>query len=160
MEFGPRALGHRTILADPRHPDMKDILNAKVKHREAFRPYGASVLREELGKWFQPDMHSPFMLFALQAVPEQRDRIPTAVHVDGTCRLQTVTEEEHGRYWRLVREFFRQTGVPMIINTSFNDNNEPIVCTPEDAIACFLKTEMDALVLGDFLLERPAAAAP
>ncbi len=154
MEFGPRALGHRSILADARHPQMKDILNAKVKHREAFRPYGASVLREELGAWFEPEMDSPYMLFALAARPWQRDRIPAAVHVDGTCRLQTVTEADNGRYYRLIKAFAAMTGVPMVLNTSFNDNNEPIVCTPEDALACFQKTEMDTLVLGDFVVDK------
>jgi len=157
MEFGPRALGHRSILADPRRAEMKDQLNAKVKHREPFRPYGASVLREDLADWFGPDMDSPYMLFAMQAHPEAQARVPAAVHVDGTCRLQTVTAEANGRYYELVREFKRQTGVPMVINTSFNDNNEPIVCTPDDALACFQKTEMDALVLGPFLVEKPAS---
>ena len=156
MEFGPRALGHRSILADPRRPEMKDLLNAKVKHREGFRPYGASVLRERLAEWFAPDMDSPYMLFALQAHPEARERVPAAVHVDGTCRLQTLTAEANGRYYELVREFERQTGVPMVINTSFNDNNEPVVCTPDDALACFLKTQMDALVLGDLLVLKTA----
>jgi carbamoyltransferase len=154
MEFGPRALGHRSILADPRNPGMKDLLNEKVKHREAFRPYGASVLREELADWFPPDMDSPFMPFAPAARPEKCDLVPAAVHVDGACRRHTVTEAVNGRYWRLIREFGRQTGVPMVINTSFNDNNEPIVCTPEDALACFLKTRMDGLVLGDCVVDR------
>jgi carbamoyltransferase len=155
MEFGPRALGHRSILADPRHPGMKDLLNEKVKHREPFRPYGASVLLEDAGEWFESADPSPFMLFAVRARPGARDRIPSAIHVDGTCRHQTVTAEDNGRYRDLVAEFKRQTGVPMVINTSFNDNNEPIVCTPEDALACFRKTRMDALVLGDHLLEKP-----
>jgi len=155
MEFGPRALGHRSILADARDPRMKDTLNAKVKHREAFRPYGASVLREESGQWFTPDMDSPFMLFALAVRAGQRERIPAAVHVDGSCRLQTVTEADNGRYYRLIQAFFAKTGVPMILNTSFNDNNEPIVCTPEDALACFQKTQMDTLVLGDFVVDKP-----
>ena len=155
LEFGPRALGHRSILADPRRADMKDQLNARVKHREAFRPYGASVLRERLGQWFEPDIDSPFMLFALRARPGVGERVPAALHVDGTCRLQTVTERDQGRYYRLIREFERQTGVPLVINTSFNDNNEPIVATPDDALACYQKNEIDTLVLGDFIIDRP-----
>lgn len=154
MEFGPRALGHRSILADPRRPDMKDILNARVKHREPFRPYGASVLMEEVGDWFERDTPSPFMLFAVRVRPDKRDRIPSALHVDGTCRHQTVTAESDPLYHGLLQEFARRTGVPMIINTSFNDNNEPIVCTPEDAVACFLKNDLDALVMGPFLVEK------
>jgi carbamoyltransferase len=160
MEFGPRALGHRSVLADPRQPGMKDLLNSQVKHREGFRPYGASVLREELGQWFQPDMDSPYMLFALKARPEKVPLVPAAVHVDGTCRLQTVTRAEHGRFHGLIEEFHRITGVPMLINTSFNDDNEPIVCTPEDALACFRRTGLDTLVLEDLVLDREERGQP
>lgn len=154
MEFGPRALGHRSILADPRRPDMQQQLNDRVKHREAFRPYGASVLREALPGWFQADLDSPFMLLALPVRADKAAQIPAALHVDDTCRLQTVTEADQGRYYRLIREFERQTGVPLVINTSFNDNNEPVVGTPEDALACFAKHEIDTLVLGDFVVDR------
>ncbi|HOU54352.1 MAG TPA: carbamoyltransferase N-terminal domain-containing protein [Myxococcota bacterium] len=162
MEFGPRALGHRSILADPRNPAMKDILNARVKHREPFRPYGASVLAEETGAWFERDTESPFMLFAVRVRPEQRSRVPSALHVDGTCRHQTVTPESDPLYHGLIRQFHGLTGVPMVINTSFNDNNEPIVCTPEDAVACFLKNDLDVLALGPFLVEKgpPETASP
>jgi len=154
MEFGPRALGHRSILADPRNPAMKDLLNAKVKHREPFRPYGASVLAEAAGEWFDRDTPSPFMLFAVKIRPEKRALVPSAQHVDGTCRHQTVRAERDPLYHGLIGEFARLTGVPMVINTSFNDNNEPVVCTPEDAVACYLKNEIDALVLGPFLVEK------
>lgn len=159
MEFGPRALGHRSILADPRHPGMKDILNDRVKHREPFRPYGASILAEQAGAWFERAVPSPFMLFATKVRPERRALIPSALHVDGTCRHQTVTREENGRYADLIREFDRQTGVPMVINTSFNDNGEPIVCTPEDACGCFARNRIDVLVLGPFLVEKTDGGA-
>ena len=154
MEFGPRALGQRSILASPCHPPMKDILNERVKHREPFRPYGVSVLAEEAHRFFHLDRPSPFMLQVARVRDEVRDRIPAALHVNGTSRLQTVTEEHNGIYHRLIRAFADQTGVPMVVNTSFNDNNEPIVCTPEDAYACFAGTEMDALVVGPLLVEN------
>ena len=155
MEFGPCALGHRSILADPRAPDMKDHLNAKVKHRESFRPYGASVLFEKLGDFFDRAQPSPFMLFASPVKADKRAVVPSAVHVDGTCRLQTVTAEANGIYYDLIRAFDELTGVPMVINTSFNDANEPIVLSPENAFACFARTKMDSLVMGNFLLDKP-----
>jgi len=158
MEFGPRALGHRSLLADPRNPAMKDLLNAKVKHREPFRPYGASVLAERTGEWFERDLPSPFMLFATRVRPEKRPLVPSALHVDGSCRHQTVSAEGDPLYHGLLREFERLTGVPMVINTSFNDNNEPIVCTPEDAVACYRKNEVDALLLGPFLVRKDGGA--
>ena len=154
MEFGPRALGQRSILANPCHPPMKDILNERVKHREPFRPYGVSVLAERADEFFHLDRPSPFMLQVANVRDEVRDRIPAALHVNGTSRLQTVTEEDNGIYYRLIRAFADATGVPMVINTSFNDNNEPIVCTPEDAYACFAATGMDTLVMGSLLLEK------
>ncbi len=160
MELGPRALGHRSILADPRDPAMKDRLNARVKHREPFRPYGASVLASRAGEWFERATPSPFMLFATRVRPDRRARIPSALHVDGTCRHQTLTEEANGRTFRLVQEFDRLTGVPMVLNTSFNDRGEPIVCTPEDAVSCTSRIGLDALVLGPFYCERrPGAPA-
>jgi len=151
MEFGPRALGGRSILADPRRPDMKDVLNARVKHREPFRPYGVSILLDRTPEFFEFDAPSPFMLMVARARPGTGEKVPAALHVDGTSRLQTVTAEENGLYYDVVFEFDRLTGVPMIINTSFNDHGEPIVCTPEDAVDCFLATEIDALVLGRYL---------
>lgn len=154
MEFGPRALGGRSILADPRNPAMKDHLNANVKHREEFRPYGVAVLEEEAGAWFDVGAPSPFMLLVARARPDVRERIPSALHIDGTSRLQTVTQGQNPLLYDLVREFYGITGVPMIINTSFNDKNEPLVCTPEDAYACFAKTRIDCLVMGSFLVEE------
>ena len=156
-EWGPRALGNRSIVADPRRPDMKDILNARIKHREMFRPFAPSVLAEATGEYFEKSDPSPFMTQAYSVRPEKRDTIPAPTHVDGTGRLQTVTQEANPRYWGLIREFGNLTGVPVVLNTSFNDN-EPIVCRPEEAIECFLRTKMDVLVLGDILVRKPASA--
>ncbi|MFH1470015.1 MAG: carbamoyltransferase N-terminal domain-containing protein [Pseudomonadota bacterium] len=155
VEFGPRALGQRSILANPGNPDMKDILNERVKHREPFRPYGVSVLRERVGEFFEPDRDSPFMLQVARAHEQQRARIPAVVHANGTTRLQTVTREHNGVYHELISAFAAETGVPMVINTSFNDKDEPIVCTPEDAVRCFQGTELDALVIGDAMVLKP-----
>src|ERR1700739_4176063 len=153
-EWGPRALGNRSIVADPRRPEMKEILNRRIKHREIFRPFAPSVLAEKTGEWFEKSHPSPFMTLAYPVRPEKRDKIPAPTHVDGTGRLQTVTPEANSRYHALIREFERQTGVPVVLNTSFNDN-EPIVCRPEEALDCFQRTQMDALVLGNFLITRP-----
>jgi len=155
MEYGPRALGQRSILANPCNPDMKDILNDRVKHRESFRPYGVSVLRRGVGDYFEPDRDSPFMLQVAQVLPGASERIPAATHINGTSRLQTVTHEQNGIYAELIEAFEAISGVPMVINTSFNDNNEPIVCTPADAVRCFQATELDALVLGPWLAIKP-----
>ena len=152
-EWGPRALGNRSIVADPRRPEMKEILNQRIKHREIFRPFAPSILAEKTGEWFAQSHPSPFMTMAYAVRPEQRDKIPAPTHVDGTGRLQTVTSTANPRYWKLISEFERQTGVPVVLNTSFNDN-EPIVCKPQEAIDCFQRTRMDALVLGDFLITR------
>jgi len=153
-EWGPRALGNRSIVADPRRPEMKEILNRRIKHREIFRPFAPSILAERAGEWFEKSHPSPFMTLAYAVRPEKRDKIPAPTHVDGTGRLQTVTEEANPRYHALIAEFERQTGVPVVLNTSFNDN-EPIVCRPEEALDCFLRTHMDALVLGNTLITRP-----
>jgi len=153
-EWGPRALGNRSIVADPRRPEMKDILNARIKHRESFRPFAPSILAESTGDYFEKSYPSPFMTQAYSVRPEKRDEIPAPTHVDGTGRLQTVTYAANPRYWRLIREFANLTRVPVLLNTSFNDN-EPIVCRPEEAIQCFLRTKMDALVLGDILVRKP-----
>ncbi len=153
-EWGPRALGNRSIVADPRRADMKEILNARIKHREMFRPFAPSILAESTGEYFEKSDPCPFMTQAYSVRPEKRDVIPAPTHVDGTGRLQTVTYSENPRYWRLIREFANLTGVPVVLNTSFNDN-EPIVCRPEEAIDCFLRTKMDVLVLGDFLIRKP-----
>jgi len=152
-EWGPRALGNRSIVADPRRADMKEILNRRIKHREIFRPFAPSILAEATGEWFARSHPSPFMTLAYAVRPEKRALIPAPTHVDGTGRLQTVTREANPRYHALISAFRDLTGVPVVLNTSFNDN-EPIVCRPEEAIDCFLRTKMDALVLGDFLVTR------
>jgi carbamoyltransferase len=156
-EWGPRALGNRSIVADPRRPDMKDILNARIKHREMFRPFAPSILAECTGEYFEESYPCPFMTQAYVVRPEKRAAIPAPTHVDGTGRLQTVTREANPRYWGLIREFANLTGVPVVLNTSFNDN-EPIVCRPEEAIDCFLRTKMDVLVLGDILVRKRESA--
>jgi carbamoyltransferase len=153
-EWGPRALGNRSIVADPRRPEMKEVLNRRIKHREIFRPFAPSILAEKTGEWFEKSHPSPFMTLAYPVHPDKRDKIPAPTHVDGTGRLQTVTREANPRYHALISEFERQTGVPVVLNTSFNDN-EPIVCRPEEAVDCFLRTHMDALVLGNYLITRP-----
>jgi len=152
-EWGPRALGNRSIVADPRRPEMKEILNRRIKHREIFRPFAPSILAEKTGEWFEKSYPSPFMNLAYAVRAEKRDKIPAPTHVDGTGRLQTVTREANPRYHALIREFEKQTGVPVVLNTSFNDN-EPIVCRPEEALDCYLRTQMDALVLGNFVITR------
>ena len=152
-EWGPRALGNRSIVADPRRPEMKEILNQRIKHREIFRPFAPSILAESTGEWFEKSHPSPFMTLAYAVRPGKRDKIPAPTHVDGTGRLQTVTREANPRYWSLIKAFEKLTGVPVVLNTSFNDN-EPIVCRPEEALDCFQRTQMDALVLGDFLITR------
>jgi carbamoyltransferase len=152
-EWGPRALGNRSIVADPRRPNMKEILNQRIKHREVFRPFAPSILSESTGEWFEKSHPSPFMTLAYSVRPEKREKIPAPTHVDGTGRLQTVTRDANPRYWSLIKAFEQLTGVPVVLNTSFNDN-EPIVCRPEEALDCFERTQMDALVLGDFLITR------
>lgn len=154
MEFGPRALGNRSILADARREDMKDVLNQRVKHREWFRPFGASILEEAVSEYFDPPVSSPFMLFAPKVLEEKRSQIPSAVHVDGTCRFQSVSRDQNPVYHQLLSEFQKLTGVPLVINTSFNDRDEPIVCSPGDALRCFERTGIDCLVLGDFVVEK------
>jgi carbamoyltransferase len=149
FEMGPRALGNRSILADPRRPDMKDVLNAQVKKREAFRPFAPAVLLERAGEFFEIAQPDPFMTLAPRVRADKRDVIPAAVHVDGTGRIQTVERAANPRYYGLIEEFGRLTGVPVLLNTSFN-RREPIVASPEEAIACYLRTGMDVLVLGDF----------
>ncbi len=153
-EWGPRALGNRSIVADPRRPEMKEILNRRIKHREAFRPFAPSVLAEAAGEWFEKSHPSPFMALAYAVRPEKLDKIPAPTHVDGTGRLQTVTRETNPRFHALISAFRDLTGVPAVLNTSFNDS-EPIVCRPEEALDCFLRTQMDALVLGEFLIAKP-----
>jgi carbamoyltransferase len=152
-EWGPRALGNRSIVADPRRAEMKDILNERIKHRETFRPFAPSILEEATGEYFECTHPSPFMTFAYSVRPEKRSVIPAPTHVDGTARLQTVSRRTNPLYWKLIRAFGDLTGVPVVVNTSFNDN-EPIVCKPEEALDCFMRTRMDALVMGNLILRR------
>jgi carbamoyltransferase len=153
MEWGPRALGNRSINGDPRRADMKTILNSKIKRRESFRPFAPSILREAVSDWFQYDDDVPFMLQVLPIRPDRRSQIPAVTHVDGTGRLQTVERDSNPRYYGLIAKFFTYTGVPMVLNTSFNEN-EPVVCRPEEALDCFLRTKMDVLVLENYVLHR------
>ncbi len=157
MEWGPRALGNRSILGDPRRSDMKDILNLKIKRRESFRPFAPSILREAVSEWFETDYDVPFMLQVHQIREEKRAAIPAVTHVNGSGRLQTVTKEQNPRYHRLISAFQADTGVPVVLNTSFNEN-EPVVCRPVEALDCFLRTRMDVLVLGDWYLSREGTA--
>ncbi|HYX23245.1 MAG TPA: carbamoyltransferase C-terminal domain-containing protein [Thermoanaerobaculia bacterium] len=154
-EWGPRALGNRSILADPRRADMKEVLNRKIKRRESFRPFAPSVLEERTGDWFTLSYPDPFMIKVYPIRPEKRPLVPAVTHVDGTGRLQTVSRQANPRYWKLIAAFERRTGVPMVLNTSFNEN-EPIVNTPAEALDCFLRTRMDRLALGDVVLSRAA----
>ncbi len=154
MECGPRALGNRTLLADPRDPESKTRMNEKVKHREAFRPFAPSCLAEKAGEYFASGYPSAVMLLVFDVLEDKRDVVPAITHVDGTARVQTVSRDDNPLYWDMISHFEQLTGVPMVLNTSFNDNNEPIVCTPEDAIACFRKTDVDGLALGPFWVEK------
>jgi len=156
MEFGPRALGNRSLLADPRYASTRELLNQKVKHREDFRPFGPSILAEKASLWFdigRPSKSLGYMLFTCPVRPEKREKIPAVVHVDGTARIQIVERESNPSYYRLIERFEQHTGVPVILNTSFNDS-EPIVCSPKDAISTFKRTAIDALVMEDFIIER------
>lgn len=153
MEWGPRALGNRSILADPRRNEMKDVLNKRIKNRESFRPFAPSILEEKAGDYFENAHPSPFMLFTYKVKPDKRNIIPACVHIDGTARLQTVSKKTNPRYWNLIKEFEGISGVPVILNTSFNEN-EPIVNTPKDALDCFLRTKMDILVMENFMVKK------
>jgi carbamoyltransferase len=174
MEFGPRALGARSILGDPRSPSMQKVLNLKVKYRESFRPFAPSVLREHVADWFEFDGDSPYMLLVadvsqtrLVPVPAEaetlwgieklnvpRSTVPAITHVDNSARIQTVRRETNPLYYDIIEAFHRHTGCPVIINTSFNVRGEPIVCSPEDAYRCFMRSDMDVLVLENFLLAK------
>ena len=156
MEFGARALGHRSILANPCFQDMRDIINSKIKLREAFRPFAPSILEERVGEYFEVDESVPFMEKVFKIRPEKRQQIPAVAHVDGTGRLQTVSRKVNPLYWQLIAAFAERTGVPLLLNTSLNEN-EPIVRTPEEAVQCFLRTRMDVLVLGSYYVERSSA---
>jgi len=152
-EWGPRALGNRSILANPAVPTMKDTINSKIKRREGFRPFAPSVLQEDVGTYFEQDVYSPFMMHVVKVRPEWRDRLPAITHVDGTGRLQSVSRDSNPLYHQLISAVKQRTGVGAVLNTSFNEN-EPVVDTPEQALACFLRTDMDALCLGNLLLQK------
>jgi carbamoyltransferase len=173
MEFGPRALGCRSIIGDARSPQMQSVMNLKIKYRESFRPFAPSVLREHVAEWFELDGESPYMLLVAQVAPQQlvkiteeltgfeklkvrRSEIPAVTHVDGSARVQTVTRETNPLYWEIIEAFRKRTGCPVIVNTSFNVRGEPIVCTPADSYRCFMRTEMDYLVLETLLLSKKA----
>jgi carbamoyltransferase len=158
MEWGARALGNRSILADPRRADMRDIINTRIKFREAFRPFAPSILEEALDQYFEGAVPDPFMLQVYPVRPDKRGIVPAITHVDGSGRLQTVSRRANARYWDLIKAFERTAGVPMLLNTSFNEN-EPIVLLPQEALDCFLRTHMDVLVLGRHVIERAAVGA-
>jgi len=153
-EIGPRALGNRSILADPRNPDMRDHINHKVKFREWYRPLAPVIIEELTHEYFDAKHPSPFMLLVANVLPEQRVVIPAVTHIDGSARLQTVAHKQNPQYYNLIAEFNRQTGIPVLLNTSFNGKGEPIVETPQDAINSFLKMKLDALVLGNYLITK------
>jgi carbamoyltransferase len=153
MEWGPRALGNRSIVVDPRRKNMKDILNARIKKRESFRPFAPSILLEKTAEYFENSYPTPFMMKVFKIKQDKQKVIPAVTHVDGSGRLQTVKKEDNLLYWTLIKEFEKITGVPVVLNTSFNEN-EPIVCSPEEAIDCFKRTGMDILVLGDWIIKR------
>ena len=153
MEWGPRALGNRSIIVDPRRPEIKDMLNLRIKHREPFRPFAPSMLEEKLGEYCQRSYPSPFMLFAYKIKPDKLRLIPAVTHVDGTARIQSVNSQTNPLYWQLIREFEKITGIPVVLNTSFNEN-EPIVCSSKEALDCFLRTKMDMLVLENFIINK------
>ena len=153
MEWGPRALGNRSIIADPRHSSTQDLLNSRIKNRESFRPFAPAVLEEHVGDYFDQSYPDPFMLKVYGVLPDKRDIIPAVTHVDGSGRLQTVKRDVSLPYYELINAFYERTGVPVVLNTSFNEN-EPIVCTPEEAIACFMRTKMDVLVIGNYMVKK------
>jgi carbamoyltransferase len=153
MEFGPRALGARSIIADARNPENKSVVNLKIKFRESFRPFAPSVLEEKCSEWFDLDIPSPYRLLVAD-VREGKRTIPSVTHVDNSARIQTVNHNENPRYYKLIQRFDQRTGCPLIINTSFNVRGEPIVCTPNEAYLCFMRTNMDVLVLDRFVMYK------
>jgi carbamoyltransferase len=174
MEFGPRALGCRSIIGDARSSQMQSVMNLKIKYRESFRPFAPSVLREHVSEWFELDADSPYMLLVAQVAPQKlvaieddlsgfdklkvrRSEIPAVTHVDGSARVQTVTRDTNPLYWEIIEAFRKRTGCPVIVNTSFNVRGEPIVCTPDDSYRCFMRTEMDYLVLETLVLSKEKA---
>ena len=154
MEFGPRALGNRSILANPGNPEMKDLLNQRVKKRESFRPYAPAVLEEKITEFFNAKQFSPFMLLSAQVNKDKKTIIPAVTHIDGSARVQSVSKNTNQKLWNLIKEFEDITGIAVILNTSFNLNREPIVCAPEEAVSCFKRSQMDCLVLGNYVAEK------
>jgi carbamoyltransferase len=159
MEFGARALGNRSLLADPRREDMRDVINLRIKFRERFRPFAPSILEEHVADWFEIAEPTPYMEKVFPIRPEKRQLIPAVTHVDGSGRLQSVSRRTNPLYYALIEAFWRRTGVPIVLNTSLNEN-EPIVRTPEQAIDCFLRTDMDALAVGPYLVDREERGFP
>jgi len=153
-EMGPRALGNRSILADPRDHKIKDLLNQKIKHRQPFQPFGASVMASHAADYLEVEAEAPFMTFAIRVKADKRQRIPAVVHGDDTCRIQTVRRQQNRRYYQLLQAFFEITGVPLVLNTSFNTRDEPMVETPQDALACFMSTDLDVLIIDNYLIEK------
>ena len=151
--MGSRSLGNRSIIADPRFSDMKDIINKKIKLRENFRPFAPTILEEEVGNWFVSDTPSPYMMEVRKFRYDKKNKIPSVVHTDGTGRLQTINEQQNHYFYNLIKKFFIKTEVPMLINTSFNEN-EPVVLTPKQALDTFLRTDMDAMVLENVILQK------
>jgi carbamoyltransferase len=154
MEFGPRALGNRSILADPRNPEMKDIVNKKIKFREEFRPFAPAILEERVSDYFEIDCPSPYMLLVAQVRPEKKGKIPAVTHVEGSARIQTVNQTQSSLFYSVLQEFERLTGCPVLLNTSFNLKGEPIVCTPQDAYFTFIRSGLDYLIMGSFILDK------
>jgi len=154
MEFGPRALGNRSILANPGNPEMKDLLNQRVKKRESFRPYAPAVLEEKITEFFNAKQFSPFMLLSAEVNKDKKTIIPAVTHIDGSARVQSVSKNINPRLWNLIKEFENITGLAVILNTSFNLNREPIVCAPKEAVSCFKRSQMDCLVLGNYVAEK------
>ena len=153
MEWGPRALGNRSIVCDPRRSDIKDILNLKIKRRESFRPFAPSILKEDVSDWFEQSDEVPFMMQVYQITKNKRSLIPAVTHIDGSGRLQTVDVRTNPKYYQLISDFKNLTGIPMVLNTSFNEN-EPVVCRPEEALETFLRTKMDILVLENWVIKE------
>ena len=153
MEFGARALGNRSILANPCFKDMKEIINSKIKRRENFRPFAPSVIAEKKGEWFKENKSNPYMSSVEDIIPNKIDKIPAVAHIDGTGRVQSVSKDSNIRFYNLIKIFESKTNVPILLNTSFNEN-EPIVMTPKEAMDCFVRTDMDAIVLNNILIIR------
>jgi carbamoyltransferase len=154
MEFGPRALGNRSILADPRDPNMKDLVNRKIKFREEFRPFAPAILEERVSDYFEINCPSPYMLLVAQVREDKKNQIPAVTHVDGSARIQTVSHKQNPLFYAVLKEFEKLTGCPVLLNTSFNLTGEPIVCTPQDAYQTFISSGLDYLIMGNYILDK------